>query len=228
MNDIYDVKKNIDKILRGSSTNFLDAKLQLLIKRKLKNNSYHVYSPYKNSEKVIFYVSECPNVLLYEIKSKIPLKHQDIMGSLFSLGVNPNMYGDILIIDNHYYIYILPIIEKYLVSNLSMVRNGRVELEKKDINYLKNYERKYYKIKLIVSSNRIDTVLSHLININRKKILVGIKNKDILVNYEYPKNSYYLKEGDIFSIKRYGKYKYIGVTNYTKKNNLVVEIYKYI
>lgn len=227
MNDIYTVSKNVEKILNGNSTNFLDQKLQIQVKNKLKKGTYKIYLPYKDSEKVIYYTNNKPNVLLYEIVSKNKLLHQEIMGTLFSLGIDSSMYGDILIIDNHYYIYILDIIENYLITNFNKIKNNNVKLKKIDIDSLSNYEREYEEIELIVSSNRIDTVLSHLIHTSRDKISEKIKNKEILVNYDYPKLSYNLKENDIFSIRRYGKYKYMGVINTTKKDNIVVKILKY-
>ena len=227
MNDIYTVSKNVEKILNGNCTNFLDQKLQIQVKNKLKKGTYKIYLPYIDSEKAIYYVSNKPNVLLYEIVSNNKLLHQEIMGTLFSLGIDPSMYGDILIIDNHHYIYILDIIENYLLTNFNKIKNNKIELKQIDVNYLYNYEREYEEIELIVSSNRIDTVLSHLIHTSREKIYEKIKNKEILVNYDEPKTSYNLKENDIFSIRRYGKYKYIGVINTTKKDNIVVKILKY-
>ena len=116
MNDLYKISKNVEKILNGSQTNFLDSKLQKEVKSKLNKNDYKIYLPYKESEKVIFYTKDKPNVLLYEIKSKNKLLHQEIMGTFFLLGIDPSCYGDILIIDNHYYIYILDTIEKYLIT----------------------------------------------------------------------------------------------------------------
>ena len=37
-----------------------------------------------------------------------------------------------------------------------------------------------------------------------------------------------LKENDIFSIRRYGKYKFVGIVKSTKKNNFIVRYLKYI
>ena len=228
MNDIYIVNKNVEKIKNYRYTFFLDYKLQELVKRKLGKVKYNIYIPYKDSEKVILYSDTIPNVLLYEIKSKNNIRHQDIMGTLFNLGIDPSMYGDILIIDNHYYIYILDIIENYLLSNLLMINNSYVELNKIDINYLKNYERSYEEINFIVSSERLDNIVSKLIHCNRDIINNKIKDKEILVNYNIVKNSYNLKVGDILSIRKYGKYKYKGIIKTTKKNNYIVRIDKYI
>ncbi len=228
MNDIYAVDKNVEKIITGKYTYFLDNKLQNLVKRKINKIEYNIYKPYKDSEKVIFYQGNKPNVLLYKIICKKNIKHQDILGALFNLGIDPSMYGDIIIIDNNYYIYILDIIENYLINNLLMIGKNKINFEKQDINILKDYERKSENIELIVSSDRIDTVISSLIHSNRDIINNKIKNKEILINYEIPKKCNKLKKDDIISIRKYGKYQYMGIINTTKKNHYIISINKYI
>ena len=53
--------------------------------------------------------------------------------------------------------------------------------------------------------------------------------KDVLLNCEVLSNpSKKIIEGDIFSIRKYGKYKYIGVLKNTKNDNLILLIKKYI
>ena len=85
------------------------------------------------------------------------------------------------------------------------------------------------KMELIVSSNRIDTVVSNICHIGRNNISDMIKKKEILLNYEFLKDSSYkLKDDDTFSIKRIGKFKYNGILKNTKSNHLIIEILKYI
>ena len=56
-----------------------------------------------------------------------------------------------------------------------------------------------------------------------------IQNKEVILNFEMLKNSnYYLNDGDVFSIRRYGKYKFKGIVKMTKKQNYVIEYWKYI
>ena len=112
---------------------------------------------------------------------------------------------------------------------LNIIGNSKVLLEEIDLSLLENYERKYKELETIVSSLRIDTVISRIIKINREEVINKIKNKEVLLNHEVlTKNSYILKENDIFSIKRYGKYKYIDIVNNTKKNNLVIKYLQYL
>jgi len=224
---MYEVNKNVEKIMMNKETKFLDYNMQELVKRKLSKVSYNVYRPYVDSEKVIYYTNELPQVLLYEIKGN-NLKHSDILGTLFSLGIDPSMYGDILIIDNHYYIYILEIIENYLLSHLTIINNQKIELIKRNIIDLKDYEREYENIEIIVASVRLDNVVSKLICMSRDNTINKIKDKEVLVNHNEVKYNYNLKINDIISIRKYGKYKFIGIINKTKKNNLIIEIKKYI
>lgn len=228
MNEMYLANKNANKVFDGKYTNFLDSKREMLVKGILKKYPYKVYKSYNDSEKVILYKDREPEVVLYEIVSNIPLKHQDILGTIFSLNIDETLFGDIIIDNNKYYIYMLKEVENYFISNFTRVKNSNVILNKLELDYLKDYKRKYEELEFIVSSKRLDTIVSHIIRTNRKDVIDKIKNKEILVNYDYPKTSYVLKDNDIFSIRKHGKYKFIGVVNTTKKENIVIRLYKYI
>lgn len=228
MNDMYFVKKNVDRIYDGNCTDFLDIRMQDLVRRKIKID-YNIFSPFEESEKVIYYTLKEPKVVLYEIKSKEKLRHQEIMGSIFSLNLDETLFGDIVIDNDRYFVYLFESIENYFINNFTTVGKNKITLEKLDINYLKNYKRKYEEIEIISTSERIDTIVSRLTNINRKEITDKIKDEEIIVNaLPIKNNSYILKKGDIFSIRRFGKYKYLGIIKTTKKDNLIIKINKYI
>ena len=226
---MYLVQKNLTKLNNGQHTGFLDPKELDEVKRKLEKNSYSIYYPYKDSEKNIIYNKKEPNVLLYEIKSKVELRHQDILGTMYSLNISPELFGDILLIEGRYYIYILDAVRNYFESNFLMVKNSYIELEQIDLECLVDFERNYETFEIIVSSNRIDTVISTICHTGRSSISDMIKNKEIILNYDYLKDgSYKLKENDVFSIKRVGKFVYNGVLKNTKSNHYIIEIKKYL
>ena len=94
---------------------------------------------------------------------------------------------------------------------------------------LKDYKQEYEECVAIVPSLRVDVVISKIINTSRGNTLEKIKNNEIYLNYELlTKPTYSLKENDIFSIRKYGKYKFIGIVNETKKGSLVIKYLKYI
>ena len=226
---MYTIQKNLNRLSNYQSTFFLDPKEQKELRSKLKKDEYKIFSPFEDSEKVIFYIDEEPEVILYEIKSKQELRHQDILGTMYSLNISPEMFGDIILYDNRYFIYVLKLFQNYFEMNFTKVRNSSVELVSLDISYLEDYKRDYEEIELIVSSERIDTVISSIIHSNRNVIKDKIKDKEILLNHDLLKNnSYVLKSGDIFSIRKFGKYKYIGIIKSTKKDNYIVKCLKYL
>ncbi len=226
---MYIIQKNLNRLSNYQPTFFLDPKEQNELKRKLKKDEYKVFKPFNDSEKVIFYIDEEPEVILYEIKSKQELRHQDILGTMYSLNISPEMFGDIILYDGRYFIYVLKLFQNYFEMNFTKVRNSSVELVSLDISYLEDYERDYEEIELIVSSERIDTVISSIIHSNRNVIKDKIKDKEILLNHDLLKNnSYILKSGDVFSIRKFGKYKYVGIIKSTKKDNYIVKCLKYL
>ena len=225
---MYKIEKNLNRLYRKETTFFLDPKEQLELSKKLKKELYQIYKPYPDSEKNIFYIKEEPKVILYEIKSKTPLEHREILGTLFSLNITSELFGDIVITNNHYYIYVLESIAPYIKNNLLLIKNSRIELIEVPLETLKEYHKEYETIEIIASSTRIDTVISRLIQTSRPNIIEKIKNKEIILNYDILKNnSYQLKENDIFSIRRYGKYQYIGIKKETKSKNYIIECKKY-
>ena len=226
---MYTIQKNLNRLNNGCHTYFLDPSEQIQLKRKLGKSSYNTFSPNIDSEKVIFYNNSEPEVLLYEIISKQSLRHQDILGTMYSLNISKEMYGDIIIDNGHCYIYILKLFQNYFEMNFNKVKNTSVELKELNLDYLASYEKKYEEIELIVSSERIDTIISHIINTSRNSIKDKVKYKEILLNHEILKNlSYVLKKNDTFSIRKIGKFKYIGIVKTTKSNNYIVKVLKYI
>lgn len=226
---IYHIEKNVEKIIRGESTGFIEVKYIGNIIKKLKGFKYNIYRPFTEATKVIFYTNKLPNIKIYEIISKEKLRHQDILGTLYSLNISDEMFGDVIVNNDKYFIIILEDVENYIKSNLISIKNINVSLVEKNNNCLENYKQKFCEYELIVSSIRIDNVVSKIVNTSRNNINLLFKNKDIMLNYNVvTKCTYMLKENDIFSIRKFGKYKYVGIINNTKKGNYIIKYLKYI
>ncbi len=225
---IYTVEKIVEKVLYSNSTNFVEIKYLNRVKKELKNVKYNIYEPFIGATKIILY-NKMPNIKIYEIVSSNDLRHQDILGTLYSLNISDEMFGDVVIWNNRYFIIILSCIDNYIKSNLMSIRNSKVELIEKDPYYLKDYKQEYEECIIIVPSIRVDVIVSKIINSSRSNALEKIKNGDIYLNYELlTKPTYMLKENDIFSIRKYGKYKFLGEINKTKKGSLVIKYLKYV
>lgn len=225
---IYTLEKIVEKVLYSNSTNFVEIKYLNRVKKELKNVKYNIYEPFSGATKIILY-NKMPNIKIYEIISNNDLRHQDILGTLYSLNISDEMFGDVVIWNNRYFIIILSSIDNYIKSNLTSIRNSKVDLIEKDPYYLRDYKQEYEECIIIVPSIRVDVIVSKIINSSRSNALEKIKNGDIYLNYELlTKPTYMLKENDIFSIRKYGKYKFLGEINKTKKGSLVIKYLKYV
>lgn len=225
---IYTVEKIVEKVLYSNSTNFVEIKYLNRVKKELKNVKYNIYEPFVGATKIILY-NKMPNIKIYEIISSNDLRHQDILGTLYSLNISDEMFGDVVIWNNRYFIIILSSIDNYIKSNLTSIKNSKVDLIERDPYYLKDYKQEYEECIIIVPSIRVDVIVSKIINSSRSNALEKIKNGDIYLNYELlTKTTYMLKENDIFSIRKYGKYKFLGEINRTKKGSLVIKYLKYV
>ena len=226
---MYNIKKNIDRLNRNEPTFFLEPTEVKEISKHFKKDEFNIFKPFNEAEKVILYKDKLPKVVLFKIITKDSLRHQDILGSIFSLNIDKEIFGDIIVDDNNYYFYLLDYMKDFFLTNFNKIKNNYIELEEIDINSLKDYKRKFKELELVIKSGRIDTIISNITNTSRSKVKDKFKNKEVILNYEILTNpSYLLKEEDIFSIRKYGKFKYIGKIKHTKKNNYIVKIHKYL
>lgn len=225
----YKINNSIEKVMHGKNTLFLDGKELNLIKGKLKKKEYQIYSPYTDADKVIVYKNDIPKIKLFKIVCSEKIRHQDILGAVLSLGIDSSYIGDIVLYQEYFYMYVLKEVSEFLKNNFTSISKYTVKLMEEDMQLLKNYKREYEELEINVSSLRIDNILSSLCSLSRKQIDDKIKNKEVLLNYDIvTKNSCFLKENDIFSIRKYGKYKFVGISKQTKKQKLIIKILKYI
>ena len=141
MKNNYIIDKHIEKLYRYGYTDFLLSNEFLQVKNKLKKTEYNVYKPYIDSEKVILYKKAKPEIVLYKIICSESLRHQDILGSLFSLNLSIYVYGDIIIDGSDYYIFVFPIISNYLENNLTKIKDVPIKLERQELDVIENYQR---------------------------------------------------------------------------------------
>lgn len=227
--DYYSIEKNVNKIVNNKYTNFLDPSTLSKVISKLKEYNYNIYYPYNESDKAIIYTDNLPKIRLLEIISYNKLSHREILGSLFGLNIDSDLFGDIIIDNNRYYIMVMDSIYDLIVKDYNMVGNNSIKLKEVPLSTIENYQKKYEEIEIIVSSLRIDTVISKLIGVSRDSIKKKFQDNEIILNYHIlNKINYNLNINDVFSIRKYGKYKYIGIDKITKKDNYIIKIFKYI
>ena len=155
------------------------------------------------------------------------LLHRDFLGSLMGLGIRREMLGDIIINENCGYLFVIDSICDYIIDNLTQVKHTTVKCSLVDEipqNALPIPERN----EVIVSSERLDVLVSAVYNLSRSKAQVLFNQEKVFINGAVKSSSFVAKTGDKISVRGYGRFIYNGVLRHTKKDRCVVEflIYK--
>ena len=117
------VSNTIDKYIKyeksgiSTYTNFLDPRKLSLIESILKNQKikYNVYKPNEFLEKSIIFFGDYEDfITIFQIDGSF--KHKDILGTLFSLGLDFDTIGDIIIEDDYAYITNLTRLNEVIAS----------------------------------------------------------------------------------------------------------------
>lgn len=230
ISNMIDKYENYKKSGRNTYSNFLNPyELNLVISYfNYYHIQYSIYEPYPFLEKKIIYFGEYDNfVTFYQISAPKELSHSQVLGSLFSIGFNENTIGDIFIEKGICYYTNLTKMNNFLEENLSSVGHQIVKLDK--INEINLQENHFESFTILVSSMRLDNIVSKITNKSRSQVGQMFLDKRVLLNYSEVKNtSIFLKENDILSIRKVGKFKIGKQQGITKKENMILEIYKYI
>lgn len=220
-------EKTLENIRKGSSSLFLDPLEFKRIKNSLKKEKFSIWEPFCDSDYKIIYKKEEPNVICFKIECTSKLTHPMIMGSLYALNIESSYIGDI-VVESDYYFFVISTLKEYIKHHLTKIGKYHIQLIELPSDILKDYERSYEKIEVLVPSLRLDVILSKLGHTSRRMIKEKVMNEEVTLNYEIVKNgAVEIHEMDIFSMRKYGKFKFIGVKDTTKRGNLIIVLCRY-
>lgn len=172
--------------------------------------------------------SEYINVLQVSYNKKFGhIGHRDVLGALIGLGIKRECIGDI-IIDENIYIYITKEMKQFVLENLIKIGSVYVSLEEVEIESIKDLNNNnYIEDTLIVSSYRLDTIISERCSLSREKAKQYISLKNVKINGIINNNpDYIVKIDDLVSIHKYGRLIIKEQIKITKKNNYVLRVFK--
>lgn len=231
VSNILDKYKAYQKYGKSTCTNFLNPCELHLVTSCLNHYHipYHIYEPYSFMEKKILYFGEYQDfITFYQISVIGPsnLSHSAILGSLFAIGFQENTIGDIFIQDGICYYMNLTRLNTYLEENLIRVGKQSVILEK--INQFHLSERTFELFTILTHSMRIDSIISRITSKSRNQVKQMFLDRGVFLNYqEFRNQNILLKEGDVLSIRKVGKFKIGKQQGQTKKENIILEVYRY-
>ena len=161
--------------------------------------------------------------------SKKQYSHRDYLGSLLGLGITRELIGDIIITEKGAVVAVAEEIADFIMMNLSRVASATVKLSVTEDLGIYARENRFKETSATVSSLRLDCVLSAVANKSRLNSASCISEGIVSVNYEIVKNtSHQIKNGDVISLKGFGKAIVETEGNLTKKGRIHISIKKYV
>lgn len=161
-------------------------------------------------------------------KSKfIVLEHKHYLGNILTLGIKREILGDLVVKNDECYGIIVENMFDFLKENLLKINSSPVEIIEIRENEIPQHEFK--ELQITLSSLRLDSIVSELTNFSRSLSSDYIDLGNVQVNYEVQREkNYRISLGDVFVIKKYGKFKIVKENGLTKKDKIKLIVRKYI
>ncbi len=235
---ILDMIEICEKSYQPKFSFFLDERQSALAEKVMieqKCDNYKLFGGYDNASRKILAIfppycdeEQYPiSALSVKYREADKLTHRDFLGVFMSRQIKRNMLGDIVVGKGNATVFVYNTVKDVLLSEINKIGSVGVkitETENVDIQVEQNFIEKTG----IVSSMRLDGIVSVAAGLSRDKASSLIKGGNVTVMYnviEAP--SFQLNEGDIFSVRGSGKYLLYSVNGKTKKDRIHITIKKY-
>lgn len=234
-----------DKLLFAEKTNntihtedFYPPNVWKALEKMSGNMDVDVYSNgvFKDAERRIISFSS-DEVWYYPIKllkiinlsSFADLSHRDYLGGLMALGLKREKFGDLIIRDETCYLPVKEELSEYVMTNLKGVGSCPCKVEVVDIYDEIIPDFNFEEMSVIITSNRLDCIVSSLTRLSRTKAIEIIQNSKVLVDYVVVKDKDKNVEDEaIITIRGYGKFKYLGQSGVTGSGRKRVLFKKFV
>ena len=155
------------------------------------------------------------------------LTHRDFLGALMNLGIRRDVIGDIVVREDTSYLFVEEVMAEHIKKELTRVKHTSVSVEQMT-EIPEDVKPRFERENLIVSSLRPDLMVAKLYHLSRQAA------KDIFVEGRVFLNSRLctdpsanVREGDVLSVRGFGKFVFCGTERETKKGNVSIAVDKY-
>lgn len=180
------------------------------------------------SEEELGYVMDFPiEVLKVEPlikKFSDKLTHRDYLGAIMNLGITREKLGDIVMDGNDAYVIVEEQLSDYIIDNLTKVKHTSIIVKKSTSDNIKKNIKMVEK-NIIAASCRIDGVIAKMVNVSREGAIELFRSKKVFLNGRLcENNSYQLKEGDIVTVRGFGKFIFEHISGTTRSGRYNITI----
>ena len=230
-------------------TDFLDmAQLELVQKfiNKIKIENYIFYGGFEDAERKILVIypekfnsdvvtknlSNIVQIIRIQLPDDLKGKytHRDYLGAVIKLGVKREKVGDIIVDSDGADIIIDKDISKFLEQNLGeLTRFSKATITVENIDNLRPVHIRKEELEIIVSSLRLDNVISELARCSRNKALDIINMERVFINFQNEtKKTKQIKAGDMVTIRGKGRFYIKEIIGQTKSGRTILKVEKFV
>ena len=232
---VLDKIKIFEKKQEITHTNFLDPAEQIEIQNVIRKVPHTLVGGYIEAERKVLVIGSAEEetkpydfLKVIRIEANKNLSHRDILGSLLGLGIKREMIGDILINANLADIIVLKEISSYVLQNLNKIGKEKVKAYEHKLEELLQVKKKKKEIKTTVASLRVDAIVSCGIGVSREISSKLIQTQKVKLNHKLLENaSKKISEGDILSIRGYGRLELVSILGETRKDRVRIILKRY-
>ena len=217
-----------------SATSFLDPREIFEYQNLYEKVPHYLDGGFEKAERKILVVGkdekDCNDdfIVIIQIVSNKSLSHRDVLGSILGTGIKREVVGDIIIKDNIANVFISKEISKYVIQNLESVGREKVKVSFIKENQIIEVTDNTKEINVTVASLRIDSAISACYGVSRELSAELIKNAKVNLNYKEVLNaSKPIKQGDLISVRGYGRFEILDILGETKKSRVRVKLKVY-
>ena len=161
------------------------------------------------------------------------LSHRDFLGAVMNLGVERSQVGDLIVKESEQnveaYIFVTKLTSELIRKELTKVRNTNVICELCDFLQVSGIGHNMEEMTISISSERIDGIIGHVFHLSRSQTSELFRAEKVYRNSKVlTSQDKIVNDGDVISVRGYGKFRYDGECYQNKKGKLVVKISKYI
>ena len=177
------------------------------------------------SERELGYEQDFPIVCLQITplaeKFAEPFTHRDVLGAVLHLGIDRSMVGDIYPEGKEGWMFCLEPVASFIVGQLEQIRHTRVKCEIADIPEALAH-REPMRRQINVAGLRCDNLVAE---VWRSQSLELFAQKRVFIDgRQQENNSRPLKEGEMVTVRGFGRFIYCKECYRTKKGRLAVEV----
>ena len=228
---VADLLRRAEKSGQAVFSDFLDLREQELAKQAAGSTPTVFFGGFTGAERVMLGVNVTEGadfpIIPLDFTVYGSFDHRDVLGSVLGLGLDRAKVGDILLCDGGFRVFLADTVASFVASELSRV--GRAPVKQAESGSLPVSLPRREEHTDTLASVRLDSLVAAMANLSRADATALITRGMVMVNHlPVEKPSFSPEEGDVLSLRGYGKFEIDDLGGVSRKGRVIVRYRKYL